>query len=195
MSNALLPNLPLICAGMTIEPLWSTQVSDSSSSRQYTLAKRVYPTWRFTLPFNMLRAGVPAEYESLVGFFNARRGRSDDFLFQNPKNYLVSNQVFGTGDGTTTSFELNRNLGGFVEPVGGTDAPSLLVKVNGVATAVTLNSTLSSVVFAQAPAAGAVLSWSGRFYHRVRFTKDALKFTHIAGDKYHTTVEFQTYRL
>ena len=195
MSNALLPNLPLICAGLTIEPLWSTQVSDSSSARQYTLAKRVYPGWRFVLPFNLLRGGVPAEYETLVGFFNARRGRADDFLFQNPRNDIVSGQVFGTGDGVTTIFELNRNLGGFVEPVGGTDAPSLVVKVGGVVTAVTLNSTLSSVIFATAPAVGAVLSWSGRFYHRVRFTKDSLKFVHIAGDKYSASVEFQTYRL
>lgn len=196
MSNALFPNLPLICSGMTIEAEHASVVSESDSGRQFTYSKRFYPVWRFSLPFDLLRSGAYAfEYETLVGFFNARKGRADDFLFKNPRDYSVSNQVFGVGDGVTTTFELTRILGGFVEPIGGCDTASAVIKVNGTTTTVTFDASLSKVTFASAPAVAASLSWSGTAYYRCRFTKNTLKFKQFARGLYDTAVEFKTFRL
>jgi hypothetical protein len=118
VSNAVFPTLPGLAFNIARSPVWSTQVADSASGRQYTLSKRLYPLWHFKLPFEVLRAaGGWAEWQTLVGFINARRGRFDDFLYRDPRDYQVTAQQFGTGDGTTKDFQLTRSLGGFVEPV------------------------------------------------------------------------------
>ena len=195
MSNALFPNLPLICAGMQITPLWKTQKSGSSSGRQFALSKRVYPNYSFKVPFTVLKSkSLLAEYQTLRGFFNSRKGGADDFLFKVPFESAVTNQSFGIGDGTTVSFPLLFSLGEFVEPVGGVDSASLVVKVNGTTTAVTLSADLRTVTFASAPAASAALIWSGIAYVRCRFTKDELPFKIIARGLYSTSCEFESFQ-
>ena len=195
MSNALFPNLPLICAGMEITPLWSTQKSSSASGRQFSLNKRIYPNYNFKVPFTVLKSNpLLAEYETLRGFFNARKGGFDDFLFKIPFENTVTNQVFATADASTLTFPLVRSLGAFLEPVGGVDTASAIIYVNGTPTAVTFSSDWSKVTFASLPTLGATLSWSGIFYMRCRFTKDALPFKTIARGLFSTSCEFESFQ-
>lgn len=197
MSNAIFPaSLPGLSWGIQKRPEWATQVADSASGRQYTLGKRLYPLWRFKLPYEFLRAAAAAgDLQALVGFINARRGRYDDFLYLDPRDNAISGQAFGTGDGTTKTFALVRSFGGFIEPVGGVNTATAVIQVAGVTTGVTFDSTLSSVTFATAPANGAALTWSGQFYFRCRFLKDAIDFEQFLQDLWSAkSVEFQTFR-
>lgn len=195
MSNAIFPTLPGLTWGITKNPVWNTRVVNSSSGREFTLSKRVYPIWHFKLPFDFLRAGAYNELQTLVGFINARRGRADDFLYLDPRDCSASNQSFGAGDGATTTFDLVRAFGGFAEPVGGVDSASLVVKVNGVTTAVTLSADWRSVTFAAPPASSATLTWSGTYYFRCRFAQDEIAFEQFLQDMYSAkSVEFKSFR-
>lgn len=196
MSNALFPALPGVAWSIMRNPMWSTQVRDSASGRQYTLGKRLYPLWHFKLPFEVLRAsGGFTEWQQLVGFINARRGRYDDWLYQDARDCTATDEIFGLGDGVATTFQLARSLGGFIEPVGGVDTGTAVVKVAGVTTAVTFSADLTQVTFASPPANGAALTWSGTFYFRCRFLQDEITFEQFMANLYSArSVEFRTFR-
>jgi uncharacterized protein (TIGR02217 family) len=196
VSNAVFPTLAGLAFNIGRSPVWSTQVADSASGRQYTLSKRLYPLWHFKLPFEVLRAaGGWTEWQTLVGFINARRGRYDDFLYQDPRDCQVTAQSFGTGDGTVRTFQLLRTLGGFTEPVGGVNTGTATVYVNGTPTSVTFDSTQSLVTFAAPPALGAALTWTGQFYFRCRFMQDEISMEQFMQDMYTAkSVEFKSFR-
>lgn len=195
MSNAVFPTLPGLAWGIQKSPKWVTMVAESASGRQYTLSKRLYPQWHFRLPFEFLRAGAPADWQTLVGFINARRGRYDDFLYLDARDNAVSGQGFGTGDGVTRAFQLVRSLGGFAEPVGAVNTGTAVIAVAGVTTAVTFDASQSIVTFAAPPAFGAALTWSGQFYFRCRFLQDEIGFEQFLQDLWTAkSVEFQTFR-
>ena len=46
-----------------------------------------------------------------MGFFNARKGSFDNFLFDDPTDDTASSQNFGTGDGVTANFQLTSTYG------------------------------------------------------------------------------------
>lgn len=196
MSNAIFPAFPGVTWPIGRSPMWATQVRESASGRQYALSKRLYPLWHFKLPFEVLRAsGGFTEWQQLVGFINARRGRYDDWLYLDQRDNTATNETFGVGDGTTTTFPLTRTLGSFVEPVGGVDTATAVVKVAGVTTAVTFSSDLAQVTFATAPALGASLTWSGTFYFRCRFLQDEIAIDEFMANLYSArSVEFRTFR-
>ena len=158
------------------------------------------------------------DYQTLQGFFNSRAGAFDSFLFLDPADsYTVTNALceglatisglsagqgqnfipgvtgaFPAGDGTSTAFQLYRNLGGAVRPfydinigVGGNPTylsgsstvtpPSsqIQVYVNGVA----VNSGWSVgstgiLTFSSAPASGATVAVDFSYFKRVRFLDD-----------------------
>jgi len=196
MSNAFFPTLVGLTYSVMRNPVWATQVRDSASGRQYTLGKRLYPLWHFKLPFEILRAsGGWTEWQQMVGFINARRGRYDDFLYLDPQDCTATAQGFGTGDGVSTTFALVRSLGGAVEPVGGVNTGTVVVNVNGSPTGVTFSADLSQVTFAAPPSVGAVLTWSGQFYFRCRFLQDEITFEQFMQNMYTAkSVEFRTFR-
>ena len=53
-----------------------------------------------------------------MGFFLQLQGQFGTFLYTDPDDNTVTGQAFATGDGSTTSFTIERSLGGFLEPVG-----------------------------------------------------------------------------
>jgi uncharacterized protein (TIGR02217 family) len=141
-----------------------------------------YPLYTFKLSYEVLRDDVANnELKTLAGFFLARQGQYDSFLFTDPSDHAVTAQSFGTGDGTTTAFQLVRAYGGFSEPVQNVNgAPSIYV--NGTLKTVTTHYTLSStglVTFTAGniPTSGQALTWTGSYYFRVRFTADMAEFS------------------
>ncbi len=176
MSTAVFPTLPGIKWSVFKTPIWRTRIQKSVSGRELRAAFYAAPLWRFKLSFEILRSNNGYnEFQTLVGFFNARRGSYDTFLFTDPTDYAVSNQVFGTGDGNTVAYQLQRTLGSAADPV---YAPSGTPSIydNGVLVTPTVDSTTGKVTFASAPAAGHTLTWSGQFYFRCRFDQDEAEF-------------------
>ena len=181
MSDAVFPALPGLAWGVVKRPLWKTVVHESANGAEARLGYYTLPRWRWTLTYEFLRAGAPAqEFEQLVGFFNARRGRFDSFLYEDPTDNAVADHLFGIGDGTRTVFPLTRTLGGFTEPVPGVVYPTVSVFVAGVNVAVGGTAPAGGVTFSAPPAAGAELRWTGSYRWRVRFDQDAADFTAFA---------------
>ena len=174
MSNAVFPSLPGLSWGIVKTPIWKTQTQESVSGRELRWTSMVYPRWRVTLSYEFLRAGGGfSELQALVGFFNFRRGAWDDFLWLDQDDNTVAGQQIGVGNGARTAFTVYRTYGGFSEPVlNYVSAP--VVKVGGVVKTAGVDYTISAgiLTFSAAPANGAVVTWSGQFYKRVRFERD-----------------------
>lgn len=180
MSNAIFPTLPGLKFGVSRTPTWSTSKKVSVAGREFRAANMLYPIYRYKLQYEFLRdirSGVD-ELRTLVGFFNARQGSFDSFLFNDPDDNTVAGQSIGTGNGSTTQFQLARTFGGATDPVYDVNGTASIYKA-GVLQTVGTHYTISAtglVVFGTAPAAGQAITWSGSYYWRVRFEQDAEEF-------------------
>lgn len=191
MSNAVYPSLPGLMWPRKRTPIWKTKVATTPSGREFRSSAMTAPRYRYALQYEFLRsAAALAEYQALFAFFNARGGALDTFLLHDPDDYQVSGQAFGVGDGVTTSFQLVRSVGGFTQAVFDIDATAdqPQISVAGVLASggsYTLSAT-GLVTFAAPPAAGAALTWSGRFYWRARFEVDELTFEQFVAEFWKT---------
>ncbi|SDR38490.1 TIGR02217 family protein [Pseudomonas grimontii] len=174
VAEGVLPRLP----GQTLlskkAPEWSTGVQKTVSGRRRTTAYYPAPLWSFKLSYNVLRKrpGLD-EWSTLIEFFNQRKGQFGEFLFFDRSDHLVTLQRFGTGDGTTQTFQLSREIGNWVEPVYGVVNVDV-VTVGGVPISAFSVDELGRITFAVAPPDNASLVWSGAFYFRCAFEDDSL---------------------
>lgn len=178
MSDVVFPVLPGLAWPKPKAPIWHTKVQQAVSGRELRAAFRQYPVYKFTLTHDFLRAdSTNAELQTLLGFFNARKGSWDSFLYVDPLDNAVTAQGFGTGDGATTQFQLVRTFGGDIEPVMNLNGNPAIYKA-GVLQTLGSGYTLSNglVTFATAPANGAALTWTGSYYYRCRFERDSEDF-------------------
>ncbi len=197
MSDEIFPELPGLKWGVRRAPVFSTTVKRSVGGREYRALNQLYPTYRYKFSFEFLRdqrKGVD-ELRTLVGFFNARHGSYDSFLFDDPDDNATENDQFGLGNGSATAFQLFRSFGGFSEPVYDLKAAPLVYK-DGVKQTPTTHYSVSSsglVTFVAAPAAGAVLKWTGGYYWRCCFDKDEADFEKFLHDLWELkTLEFHS---
>jgi len=178
MGNAVFPTLAGVAWPKPKAPIWKTTVQQAVSGRELRAAFRQYPLYKFTLTHDFLRAdSTNAELQTLLGFFNARKGSWDSFLYTDPLDNAVTAQSFGTGDGATTQFQLVRSFGGDIEPVMNLNGNPSVYKA-GVLQTLGSGYTISNglVTFATAPANGAALTWTGSYYYRCRFERDSEDF-------------------
>ena len=173
-----LPFLPGQSPVVTKAPKWSTQVIRTASGRERRTAYWPSPLWQFELQYEVIRHRLGAdELAALWEIFNVLQGQSGVFLFVDPTDCQVASAAFGTGDGSTKTFQLQRQLNSFTEPVyavfdptvleGGSPAGAYTIEPNG------------QIVFDAAPAEGAALTWSGWFYFGCRFLADELSLDAI----------------
>jgi uncharacterized protein (TIGR02217 family) len=175
MSNAAFPVLPGLSWSVIKTPKWSTRKQIAISGREYRAAYFSLPLWKFKLSYEVLRAGAQQELQQLVGFFNARQGSFDTFLYADPTDSAVVAQQFGTGNGAATTFQLVRSLGGNSEPVAALQAaPSIYANGALQSSGVSVNLNTGLATFTVAPANGVALTWTGSFYYRCRFLHDEL---------------------
>lgn len=184
MSTAVFPTLKFLTLPQTREPVWSTIAHEATSGKETRVAKRSAPRWKWTLPFSALQtAAAILDFQTLVGFFNARQGMFDSFLYSDPYDNAVTGQAIGTGDGSTAAFQLIRALGNFVESV---LAPNVVsnVYLNGVAQAggsysiSSWGATVPGVVtFNAAPGVGVAITADFTYYWPVRMLDDSVLFS------------------
>lgn len=177
MSNEIFPALPGIKWGTTRKPMFSTRKVASVSGYEVRVSQRAYPTYSLSLQYEFLRNKIAAqELSRLLGLFERHRGSADSFLFLDSLNYAVTNQAFGVGSGSQQVFQLVAAWAGFVQPASNIKSCTA-IKRNGAALTLGADYTLGSngtVSFTVAPAAGAVLTWTGDYYMRARFADDYL---------------------
>ncbi len=171
------PTLPGISWPVKRSPLWKTVVQTAISGRESLLGQWSVPRWAIEVPFEFLRAGQQyQEWQTLVGFYNqVKASPAQTFLFYDTYDGQAIDQDFGQGDGVTTTWQLTRALGGFVEPVVAPQGQPVIT-IGGVATTAFTLGSGGRVTFDVAPAAGTQLQWSGPYDWLCRFDKDQLDF-------------------
>ena len=168
-SPPIFPALPGQGWGVHKRPTFATTVASHVSAREVRSAHYANPVWQFELSFDGLDATAAAQYgglgaqslQSLMGLFLQCQGQYGAFLFYDATDYQVSGQSFGTGDGTTTGFQLARSLGGFNEAV-----------VAPVTSAATLHFSSGASVAATAPGPGVAVSADFGVLWLCRFAED-----------------------
>lgn len=181
MSTQVLPTLPGLAWPVVRTPVWDSTVQENISGKEVRVANMTYPRYKWELIYNLLRSdAVNAEFQQMLGFYNSRQGQFDSFLYQDADDNAVTGQPIGTGDGTTTTFQLVRTLGGFVDPI---LAPHVVSHVynNGVDSggwSVTNwgSSSPGVITYVSAPAAGHPITADFTYYWPVRFDADTMAF-------------------
>lgn len=181
MSDVLLPSQPGLTWDTTKVPIFATDTERSISLRETRVSLAPYPLYRFRHAYSVLRADAAfGELQSLLGFFLARRGSWDSWLFADPNDSVALLEPFGTGNGTQTAFQLARTLGAFTEPTKNVAASPSIYKAGVLQTSGYTISSTGLVTFASAPGSGQALTWSGTFYFRCRWEQDEMEFNEFA---------------
>jgi uncharacterized protein (TIGR02217 family) len=162
-------------------PVFSTSMATSRSGRRVAIRNSSSPIWAFKVMYEVIRDRPPSlsEVQKLRAFFMSQYGQASNWYYFDPFDNLVSNQILAPGDGVTTAFQLTRtvNQNGvqtFTEPVYALTGPPVIT-INGRATtAFTVSQPGGVVTFTTAPAAGAIIMWSGAFMFWCHFVKDDL---------------------
>ncbi len=115
---------------------------------------------------------------AVLAFFEERRGRFHSFLWRDALDCRAVDQMIGTGDGETKSFQLTKRYGAdfdpYLRPISKPVAASVEVKVDGLVTLVETDALTGFVTFTTAPAEGAAITASFEFDVPVRFDTDRL---------------------
>lgn len=181
MSQVIFPTLAGLEYPVKRTPEWKTLTQEATSGLEARSAPWTYPRWHWEVSYSKLSsAQAAAEFQTLVDFFNARQGQYDTFLYSDPDDNAVTNQQFGVGDGTTTAFQLTRQLvaNGFSEPIFNVNGVPV-IKDAGVIKTAGADYTISAagvVTFTYTPTAGHALTWTGAYYFRCRFEDDQSEF-------------------
>lgn len=121
-----------------------------------------------------------AQLDVLIAFFRARKGRAHSFRFKDWTDYEAAGEVIGTGDGSTSVFQLTKTYSSGeeseVRTISRPVAASVAVYVNDVlqTSGVSVDGATGEVTFVSAPASGAVIRADFAFDVPVRFDTDRL---------------------
>ena len=168
-------------------PQWNTQVQSAVSGKESRLNKRSSPLMLYELAFEVLRDDLAvSDFRKLVGFFNAVQGSFDTFLYTDPYWNTVAAHQFGTGDGSTKSFQVTSTFKdatgfGWPEAIQNFNGTPQIFN-NGTLQTITTQYTMSGtgvVTYVTAPGVGVALTWTGSWYYRCRFMDDTLDVTEI----------------
>jgi len=181
------PTLPGLAWSVTKTPTFQTRIQRAASGRELRALDYPYPLWQFALVFDFLRDNPTAGYDelrTLMGFFMLCQGAFGTFLFQDPSDFQVSGQQIGTGNASTSIFQLQRAMGttlpngGFFEPI---TAPNVVraIYLNGITQnpeSYSVDSNAGLVTFNTAPGSGLIINADFTYYFRCRFIEDRYDF-------------------
>jgi uncharacterized protein (TIGR02217 family) len=172
-----------MAGGLKKTPNFNTVKQKTAAGLTSAISLKPYPTWDFEFDMDHV-VGRELDAKSVVakffGTYMATAGGANLFLFPDPVDNSVCGAQFGVGDGATTSFQLSRNIFGYPDIIQNLNTSlngQPLIYVSGVLTAPASISATGVVTFAAAPAAGAVLTWTGSFYFLCRFAEDTIDAT------------------
>jgi hypothetical protein len=175
MSNLLYPALPGLEFGTLRSVLAPpVQVRTTPSRREYRARDATIDRFRYVLNYEFLSQRAvfsEAQLDTLTGFFRRHGGSFESFLFADPADRPAAADLFGTGNGSTTVFQLLRAVGGFSEPVYAVNG-NIDVTNNGITVSNWTLGPTGIVTFVSPPGPGALLRWFGTPLRRVRFLRD-----------------------
>lgn len=182
MSNSLYPTVPGLTYPIKRTEEWPGNVRQTApTGKEVTLRISQNPVRHWELLYDYLKnlGSPPTAFLTLVDFFNQMGGDFDTFLYTDPDDNSVTDQNFGTGNGSQTTFQLVRQLvsGGFSEWIQNTNVVTN-VKINGVVQGggtYTVTS-VGTVIFNTPPGNGLAITWTGTYFWRCRFEMSTQEF-------------------
>ena len=196
MSTQVFPTLTGQGWDIVRTPIWDTITQQSVSGKEVRIGNFTFPRWQWDFVYEGLRQGVVnnatyTEFAQLAGFYNARQGSFDSFLYTDQDDNAVVAQGIGTGDGTTTQFQLIRTFGAFVEPVLAPNSVTA-VKVNGVTKTLGTDYTIGAwgsanpglITFTVAPGNTLPITADFSYYWPCRFVDDSIPFNKFVSNIY-----------
>jgi uncharacterized protein (TIGR02217 family) len=186
--TAIFPALPGLGWSVTKMPRFAGRTQSAISGRELRVLDQVNPIWTWTLTYSLLRDKWDAraatgpgvgynELRTLAGFFLQQQGTFRPFLFDDPTDNAIADQLLGTGDGSVRTFQLVRGMGGFAEPITAPDVISA-IRFNGVRqdqARYTVDSETGLVTFATPPPAGHAIAADFTYRFRVRFAEESVE--------------------
>jgi hypothetical protein len=177
-SYASFPTLATLGWSTHLLPRFATDVADHVSGRATRRPRYANALYDIELTYELLRADtLEAELQAVAGFFALMSGAATPFWLAPPGLAEVTGQILGVGDGATTVFALAQTCGGYVEAVAGTSGVEAVYE-NGAALPGSAWSLVGgytpTIVLADAPAPGAVISADFGALWLCRFADDAL---------------------
>src|SRR4051794_7238247 len=187
--TAIFPALPGLGWSVTKMPRFAGRTQSAISGRELRVLDQVNPIWTWTLTYSLLRDKWDAraatgpgvgydELRTLAGFFLQQQGTFRPFLFDDPTDNTIADQLLGTGDGSVRTYQLVRGMGGFAEPITAPDVISA-IRFNGVRqdqAGYTVDSETRLVTFATPPPAGHAIAADFAYRFRVRFAEESVEF-------------------
>jgi hypothetical protein len=178
MSYYIMPTLPLSMA----DGLHKSQNFDGTVRQKSVagivaaISTKPYATWDFSFSMDNIQGQETIKTSPVALFFAtfaATSGGGLPFLFTDPQDNAVTLAQFGTGDGTTTTFQLSRNINGQVDIIQNLNGTPTIYVNGSPVTPASISST-GVVTFSSAPMSGYTLKWTGSFYFLCRFTEDTI---------------------
>lgn len=172
---------PDISYGATGGPIFSTDIVTTFSGHEQRNSN-----WSAARAKYNIASGVKSEsqWQALIAFFRARKGRAVGFRFKDWSDYKAVGQLLGEGDGDNDSFQLVKRYtsGGqtvtriITKPV---NNGSLKIYVDAVlqASGYTADYTTGIITFDTPPDEEAVITADFEFDVPVRFDTDELAFS------------------
>ncbi len=170
---------PIPAFGFVATPQFRTVIAALDNGGEQRNGEWISVKHAYTAPF--LNIGSD-EYLILKDLFMVANGSKRGFRFKDWLDFEAIDEVFGAGDGSTAVFQLVKTstFGSqtYTRTIKKPNSAGFSVKVDGVLTAATVDTTTGRVTFTGgAPAPNAVLTWSGTFDVPVRFASDQLPFS------------------
>jgi hypothetical protein len=161
--------------GVEIIPRYNTAVSSLPGGTEKRRAKFAYPLYDLNVSYDLLTL---AEARTIWQFYKDRQGAYESFYFYLPYPDTYEGEYCGTGDGSTTVFEIpakdiNANpvvyKGGVGQSIGSDYNMDYSGGIEGGA----------QIEFVAAPSIGdhIIVDFTGYYRFKVRFADDDLSFT------------------
>ena len=193
MSDVLFPELPGLEWELSKTPIFNTKIMTSVNGRELRASYQAVPKYEISLSFGFLRESKGRnELQQLESFFYERRGAFDSFLFKMPEDCEYTCSY--SGDGSTTSFQLYKQMHTSVIPLAHTqefESEDPLMWADDLDQPMWNNLdermwetqyNISKNGFISLPmplAEGDTLTVSGTYYYRCRFTDDEQQYTNF----------------
>ncbi len=182
MAYPVMPTMPLsMASGLKKSPNFNTVRQKGSAGINSGIALKPYPTWDFEFAMDNIvghehtAASVVAQF---FGTYMATAGGAGLFLFTDPQDNSVTGAQFGTGNGTTTAFQLSRNIYGYPDIIQNTNGTPTFYLNGGVIAPSDISAT-GVITFGSAPPPDSILTWTGSFHYLCRFSDDTVDATRV----------------
>lgn len=158
-------------------PEFRTRIVEMRNGRERRNAEWARARHSYTVPYMNIQ---PDGYAAVKQMHYVCMGQLRAFKFKDELDYQLDNEVFGTGNGVTTVFQLLKQStldGVTYQREIYVIEPGMVITVNGTPVSPVIDPDRGTITISPAPSNGAVLRATGEFGVWVRFNQDNLPFS------------------